>query len=150
MELGATVCLPRLPQCPLCPVASDCQARAAGTERQLPIKRRKSVARKIEATLALVQRRRRILLWQRDAADSRMPGFWELPALDQIPGLRRQELIGSFRHTITDSRFLFTVVAAKLDRVPKGFSWHPLAGLDQLALSTIARKAISLGNARGV
>jgi hypothetical protein len=79
-----------------------------------------------------------------------MPGFWELPDLDQIPGLRSPKLIGSFRHTITDNRFLFTVVAAKLDCIPEGFVWHPLAGLDHMALSTIARKAIRLSIPRGV
>jgi A/G-specific adenine glycosylase len=150
MELGATVCVPRAPKCPECPVSADCQAHVAGTERELPVKRRKAEARKIEATLAVIQSRRKILLWQRDAAASRMPGFWELPAVDQIPGLRPLKLIGSFRHTITDNRFLFTVVAAKLDLVPKGFSWHSLTGLDRVALSTVARKAIRLGTPRSV
>ncbi|HWB95145.1 MAG TPA: A/G-specific adenine glycosylase, partial [Bryobacteraceae bacterium] len=31
MELGATLCLPRAPQCLLCPVAGECRALAAGT-----------------------------------------------------------------------------------------------------------------------
>ena len=32
MELGATICLPRNPQCLLCPVADTCEARASGTQ----------------------------------------------------------------------------------------------------------------------
>ena len=36
MELGATVCVPRSPDCSRCPVERFCAARAAGTERSLP------------------------------------------------------------------------------------------------------------------
>ncbi len=41
MDLGATVCLPSRPQCLLCPVASDCAARAQGRPQDYPVKTRK-------------------------------------------------------------------------------------------------------------
>ncbi|MBM3975798.1 MAG: hypothetical protein FJ299_02270, partial [Planctomycetes bacterium] len=37
MELGATVCLPREPNCGECPVRAHCAARAAGRTAELPI-----------------------------------------------------------------------------------------------------------------
>jgi A/G-specific adenine glycosylase len=36
MELGATICLPRNPQCLICPVADMCRARTAGTTNVAP------------------------------------------------------------------------------------------------------------------
>jgi len=141
MELGATVCLPRAPLCHLCPVSAECQARLAGTERQLPVKLRKIVPRDIAATLVVVERRGNILLQQRGAG-GRLAGFWELPAPDQFPGLQAARAIGTFRHTITNNRFLFTVLAGRVARVPKPCQWHALANLADIPLSTSARKAL--------
>jgi A/G-specific adenine glycosylase len=41
MELGATICTPRAPQCLLCPVAKFCRARASGDPESFPEKRKK-------------------------------------------------------------------------------------------------------------
>jgi A/G-specific adenine glycosylase len=41
MDLGATVCLRRMPLCERCPVQGACLAKAAGTAAQLPMKSRK-------------------------------------------------------------------------------------------------------------
>jgi A/G-specific adenine glycosylase len=50
MELGATLCTPRAPQCLLCPVAKFCRARQLGLADRLPEKRKKRATE--EATLA--------------------------------------------------------------------------------------------------
>ena len=41
MELGATICTPRAPQCLLCPVAKFCRARKLGIQDLIPEKRKK-------------------------------------------------------------------------------------------------------------
>jgi A/G-specific adenine glycosylase len=41
MELGATVCTPRSPQCLICPLANVCKARRLGVAELLPEKRKK-------------------------------------------------------------------------------------------------------------
>jgi A/G-specific adenine glycosylase len=41
MELGATLCTPRSPQCLLCPVAKFCRARELGLAHTIPDKRKK-------------------------------------------------------------------------------------------------------------
>ena len=46
MELGATICLPRTPACGACPMVKFFAARAAGTERELPVKLKKPETRK--------------------------------------------------------------------------------------------------------
>jgi A/G-specific adenine glycosylase len=50
MELGATLCSPRAPQCLLCPVAQFCRARQLGLADRLPEKRKKRAVE--EVTLA--------------------------------------------------------------------------------------------------
>jgi len=50
MELGATLCTPKSPQCLLCPVAQFCQARKLGIAESLPEKRKKRAT--VEVTLA--------------------------------------------------------------------------------------------------
>jgi A/G-specific adenine glycosylase len=50
MELGATVCTPKSPQCLLCPVAQFCEGRKLGVAEGLPEKRKKWAT--MEVTLA--------------------------------------------------------------------------------------------------
>ncbi len=96
MELGATVCLPRHPLCAQCPLRSQCQARQQGTVEQLPVKLGTVRAERIEAVLLLVRRGQRILLRQRPSTERRMPGFWDLPAPEHLPGARPVSTSASF------------------------------------------------------
>jgi A/G-specific adenine glycosylase len=41
MDLGATVCLPKKPQCPICPVQPLCAASATGDPQRYPVRTRK-------------------------------------------------------------------------------------------------------------
>jgi A/G-specific adenine glycosylase len=50
MELGATLCTPKSPQCLLCPVAQFCEGRRLGIAESLPEKRKKPAT--VEVTLA--------------------------------------------------------------------------------------------------
>jgi A/G-specific adenine glycosylase len=63
MELGATLCTPRSPQCPLCPVSKFCEARKQGLADVIPEKRAKRGTIKITlASLVLVDPRGKTLL----------------------------------------------------------------------------------------
>jgi A/G-specific adenine glycosylase len=142
MELGATVCLPRDPLCLLCPAAAECAARAAGTAGSLPVKLRRTEPAHIASTLLLIEKKGDLLMWQRPETSSRMPGFWELPDLERLPGARAVATLGSFRHTITHHHYRFEVVRASISRTPKGFHWLSRRELEVQPLSTISRKAL--------
>jgi A/G-specific adenine glycosylase len=147
MELGATVCLPRRPLCPQCPLRGQCQARQQGTVDQLPVKLGAVRPERIEAVLLLVRRGRRILLRQRPATERRMAGFWDLPAPEHLPGARAGADTGKFRHTITHHHYTFTVKAARAPkRLPAGslFQWLDPSEGDDIPLSTTAKKALGL------
>jgi A/G-specific adenine glycosylase len=42
MDLGATVCLPRQPQCDVCPLKATCVARRSDRTAELPLKSRRT------------------------------------------------------------------------------------------------------------
>jgi A/G-specific adenine glycosylase len=147
MELGATVCLPRNPLCLLCPIASECRAREAGTAKQLPVKLRRGEPRKIEGALLLVRRNGRVLLKCRSAQARIMAGFWELPSREDFPQARVSASLGAIRHTITRHRYTLTVSIAKAGAdkaLPAHFRWFSVHEMRQVPLTTIARKALAL------
>jgi A/G-specific adenine glycosylase len=85
MELGATVCTPRSPDCGRCPVREHCVAFAAGTQEIRPLpKRAKPLPHEREA-VAVVEREGRLLLARR-LADARLGGLWEFPSILRRPG----------------------------------------------------------------
>jgi A/G-specific adenine glycosylase len=143
MELGATICLPRDPRCQLCPIAAACKARQAGVQAQLPVKRRGVEPRCISGAVAVVRRSGKVLLRQRPGAASRMGGFWELPAPDQLPEFQPAETLGRIRHSITHHRYELLVVSGALRRAPRGCRWFSMEELSRIPVSTIARKALA-------
>ena len=81
MDLGATVCTPREPACPCCPLGDLCQARRQGIERQLPAARsRKQVSVRHQVAL-LVERQGRFLVRPRPP-EGFLGGLWEFPVTD--------------------------------------------------------------------
>jgi A/G-specific adenine glycosylase len=64
MELGATICTPRSPQCLLCPVAKFCRARKLGLQELIPEKgkKRSTVSVQLAAAVLVDDRSRCILL----------------------------------------------------------------------------------------
>lgn len=81
MELGATVCLPRVPRCDECPVRASCVARAAGLAHELPTtspKRRLRIVRSVAIVLAS----RKAVLLARRRAGALFGGLWEPPGIE--------------------------------------------------------------------
>lgn len=106
MELGATVCLPRAPLCLSCPLHQGCATRG---EHASP-RTKKMLSERAE--LVLMQRRQwpkaEVMLEQRPADASQMPGLWELPRLR--PGREIADaLLLTVRHSITNTNYYVSV-----------------------------------------
>lgn len=82
MELGATVCTPRSPDCGRCPVVDSCAAREAGTQAERPVPRRRPKVREVAWGVAVVSAWApdgvRVLVRRRDP-DGLLGGMWEFP-----------------------------------------------------------------------
>ena len=156
MELGATVCLPKNPQCLLCPVASMCEGKRAGRQNELPVKLRRVETVRIARTLVVSEHDNSILLWQRPEDSVKLAGFWELPEPEHLASAIDTSYCGEFRHSITHHEYSFTVLAwsgyGVFPRCKNVVNSDYIAcnRLENVALSTTARKAIQLvWNGRG-
>jgi A/G-specific adenine glycosylase len=144
MELGATVCLPRTPQCLACPVADECEARKRGITGELPVKLRRQSSIAIEKSILVIEKKGSILLWQQPATSRRLAGFWELPSDDQLPQARVKKVLGNFRHAIVGHSYRIKISKAAISQSPRGFCWVPMAQLGEFPLSTTTKKALRL------
>ena len=136
MELGAVICVPRDPLCEACPIADQCEARRLGTQNDLPGKKAKPATVHLKRDLLLIRRGNKVLL----APSARVQGFWDLPEPFEsaVIGAR----LGEFRHTITHRNYRFTVHEAVARAVPKGFRWVDCKHIDEIPLSTTAKKGL--------
>jgi len=78
MDLGATVCTPRTPDCTCCPILADCRARALGVQDERPVKPPRKKIPHLTVTAAVIRRDGRVLLSQRPAGGL-LGGLWEFP-----------------------------------------------------------------------
>ena len=78
MDLGATICTPKSPDCDHCPVADACQARALGVVDERPVKPPRRKVPSLTVTAAVIRRNGRVLLAKRPP-EGLLGGLWEFP-----------------------------------------------------------------------
>jgi A/G-specific adenine glycosylase len=158
MELGATVCTPREPQCTICPVRQSCGALASGRVNELP---RKTVRPKPKVRLfhAYIFRKGPKVLVRRRAANAVNGGLWEFPNQEIISenasgGLPEASLkpFSTIRHTITNNRITLRAFDGTLGakssgaRLARQFDaeWREVSTLHQLPFSSAHAKLRAL------
>jgi len=138
MELGATICTPRAPQCRLCPLNAFCQSRGETKLNPQAARKRKAIS------YALARQNASVLLVRRAVDSSLMAGMWELPALD--PSLvNGDEPLLRVRHSITDTDYRVAVFAVKPDEFLQHESdtrWATRRQWEQLPLTGLTRKVL--------
>lgn len=85
MDLGATICLPRYPNCPACPIRPGCIARRNGWQERIPPARRETPKKRITYLCGILEQKGRILLARRPLSGL-LPGLWEFPGGEYRPG----------------------------------------------------------------
>lgn len=84
MELGASLCRPRGPDCLLCPLRTLCGARRRGVQGEYPAAKRAVAPRVVESATVLLERRGRFLLGRRPPSGL-WGGLWEPPRGELLP-----------------------------------------------------------------
>jgi|SRR5271157_1468353 len=138
MELGATLCTPRAPQCLFCPLCAWCKSRGAGTVRPQAARKRRQLC------YALARKKGAVLLVRRPAEASLMAGMWELPV---IPECQRDghEPVAKLRHSITDTDYEISVISLSPEELPSfetGARWFSRKRWERLPLTGLARKVL--------
>ena len=139
MELGATVCRARAPQCLLCPVLSFCAAAPHDPER-LPIKRARKATIALGEDCAWIVHENRLLLQQ--GVGSRWKGLWKLPPLPEgtvVDGEPLHQLTYPFTHYHVTLR-VFTASAPSGPLIHQ--AWCPLDSLETVAMAAPHRRAV--------
>ncbi len=149
MELGATLCLPRNPQCLVCPVAADCKTQ--GEHKTVPrppmICREAAYALSVRSRKKAGQSNLEVLLEQRPASLTVMPGLWELPALTES-AVPEKDLRLTVRHAIMQVNYyvrIRTVPEGDIDALTVAGGqrrWVPLNDTTAMALTGLARKVL--------
>ena len=85
MELGATVCLPKSPQCLLCPLNALCQGHLRGIEQHLPFRPTKKELPHYDVTAAVIRQDDKVLITRRPL-EGMLGGLWEFPGGKQEAG----------------------------------------------------------------
>jgi A/G-specific adenine glycosylase len=135
MELGATVCTPRTPQCLLCPLMEFCPTRGEHPPAKQAERKRKQLL------YALVEKDDSVLLVRRPADARLMAGMWELPQLDQAPD-NAAVAVARLRHSITDTDYQVSVFRVSELTAP-GCGWFNPRQWQRMALTGLARKILS-------
>lgn len=79
MELGATICTPRNPDCEDCPVSDQCLAYERGTQEERPKRRKKKALPHFDIGTAVLVRADGKVLLSRRPAHGLLAGLWEFP-----------------------------------------------------------------------
>ena len=110
MELGATVCTPRSPQCLICPVARHCEAAAEGVQESIPVPKKAHVTPLLRRRTYCVVCKDRHLIEQRPAS-GRWAGMWQFVTVepDHQPPLNGAQPLGTVTHALTHRRYQFEV-----------------------------------------
>jgi len=86
MELGATCCLPRNPDCGMCPLAAVCLGFVTGSPCDYPVRTpRKPVPHKVLGAGAVLDGRGNVLIVQRPV-DAMLGGLWGFPCSEVREG----------------------------------------------------------------
>ena len=86
MELGETICRPRGPDCPACPVRTGCVGGAPGADPERYPGRTPSPRRPVHRAAIVVLEREGRWLVQRRAEGGLLAGLWEFPGGHLDPG----------------------------------------------------------------
>lgn len=161
MELGATICTPRRPRCPECPVRAACVARQSGTPERFPAPKSAPARRALSCEVVrLFDSRGRVLIEQRPDRGL-WASMWQAPTLEHrartppldlaqrlnLPGVALAATPGyQFTHALTHREVTFRVWSARAPRLGKfalhGRVWRGRADIATLALSSPQRRIL--------
>jgi A/G-specific adenine glycosylase len=140
MDLGATICRPRAPDCSVCPLSSDCAAYASGEPERFPGEKRKTV-RPTRHGIAYWTERNGCVWLVRRPAKGMLGGMAALPGPEWTDEPATSEAtIGHVTHVFTHFRLELSVRSASAP-VGEGW-WQPLDCLAEAGLPTLYRRAV--------
>jgi A/G-specific adenine glycosylase len=144
MDLGATICTPRSPDCPRCPISAHCAARATGDPARYPRKAPKAPRPARTGIAYWLEHDGEVLLVRRPPKGL-LGGMLALPE-EAAPADAAWEEAGSVAHVFTHFSLEMRVLCAEAPGRIDGI-WHPVDRIAEAGLPTLFAKAAALGAA---
>lgn len=148
MDLGATVCSARSPDCLICPVQPLCRGQHEGNPTRYPVKTRKlKRGRRENWWLWVVDGAGQVLLQQRPATGV-WAGLWTLPMFDDEAGARAAlpgaalETLPRIEHALTHFDWVLHTLHARHEGPAPGGTWVAREKLASYALPAPLKKLI--------
>ncbi|HXE74102.1 MAG TPA: A/G-specific adenine glycosylase [Candidatus Xenobia bacterium] len=156
MELGSTICLPRVPRCAECPLERLCAARQAGMERQFGLRRNNRVRPTTTLNVLIARRNGRVLLVREP--DGVFSGLWHFPyaasrspaALARRLGAKQLRFVDRVAHEMTARNLALRVYEGRIER--KGTTpgrWVEPKDIAKLGVGAATRKILTALESRG-
>lgn len=153
MDLGATICSARAPDCTRCPLQNRCRAARTEDPGKFPFKAPKKTKPVRRGTAYWLERDEAVLL-VRHPERGMLGGMralpshgWREPAADPVetPGDIDWIRYGTVRHVFTHFALELDVVGGHVltDEAPEG-EWWPIAMIEEAGLPTLFAKAVTL------
>lgn len=154
MDLGATICTPRKPNCLICPLNTMCAAREQGEPERYPVKAEKKATPTRHGVAFVLMRGDDVLLVRR--LPSGLLGGMMMPPgsawteakptdpLEDAPGKFAWERVGEVRHVFTHFALKLDVWRAEAPARAKGEGEWMKTDDALAALPTVGRKAVAL------
>ena len=165
MDLGATLCTPKAPACPLCPFNCACAAHARGDPESFPRKAAKQRGALRRGAAYVAVRADGHVLVRRRASTGLLGGMTEVPtsaweadfdaarAVDHAPqlgarcdGIAWRRIAGTVTHVFTHFPLELIVFAARVPntaRAPEGMRWIAAEEIAGAALPSLMRKVLA-------
>ena len=149
MDLGATICRPRAPQCMLCPVRSFCDARSSGDPERLPVKAAKKAKKEVRGQIFVLLNEADEVLCQQRADKGLLAGMLGLPGggwdgAPLPPKPAGTVEAGGISHTLTHRQLEIDVLVARVLTSDIQGTWMPVDEA-RAAMPTLFRKALERG-----
>jgi A/G-specific adenine glycosylase len=156
MDLGATICTPKVPQCNHCPLHRLCKGYESGDPGRFPSRGFKKAIPLIQAVSVVIQKDGHVLLRQRPAKGL-LGGLWEFPDwrvehredselkllrfIKNELGIRvkTKEFLGSFKHTYSHFKLTLHVYLCQAAGSNDVGTWVPIRNLRLFPMSRLHR-----------
>lgn len=139
MDLGATICRPKSPDCHRCPLADGCLARESGDPERFPAPKSRRIRPHRHGIAWWIERNRAIWLVRRPARGM-LGGMAALPGPEWSEEPPAAPVLATVSHGFTHFTLDLHIIA-RSEPMADGW-WQPLDRLADAGLPTLYRKAV--------
>jgi A/G-specific adenine glycosylase len=148
MELGATICTPKNPQCSVCPLYRDCLSYQYETSHLLPTPKPKPITKKIDYIVNIHRSKNKFGIVQVPKGQW-WEGMWEFPRQVvnsnwQVAESEQQRYLGTIKHTVTHHKLSFNVFLVEENSQAPDLLWYGIEELNEIPMPSPQRKIIKL------